>query len=474
MPWKKLRRISLRSSLALLLLPALLAAALVNLRMTDHDALEAANAAYDRSLLGALKSIDANISTASGGLSVELPYRMFEFFELTASGAVYFRVATLDGLVELGSADLPMPPAPLRQGMPVFYDAEYFGESVRLVAYQRKLDRPLPRSAANELLIQVGESTRSRQQFTSRFVSRAVARDAVVLLAMLVYAALAMTVALRPLAVLAKRVRERKADDLTPLPAGELPADILPLVAAVNQQMQRTQTLVSQQREFLDDASHQLRTHLTTLQLQVGYALREQDVAQIQPALQAIRKELGEASRSTHQLLTLARSDTAAVKLQDVDLAALIREVVMDLMPRAGLRGIDLGVTGSPVAAKADVGLLREALLNLVANAIDHTPAGGAVTVSAAADAAGASLNVEDNGPGLSAAQRENLGRRFVRGQEPGKPGTGLGLAIARSIAQRHGGVLRLEAREGGAGLHAILWWPRSATQLLVPDGGTT
>eukprot|EP01035_Chromulina_nebulosa_P068846 gene68846-94348_t len=106
----RLRRASLWQRLALLLFPALLVVTGLELWMTRHDALAAANAAYDRSLLGALKSIDANISTASGGLSVELPYTMFEFFELTASGQVFFRVSTSDGLVELGSADLPAPP----------------------------------------------------------------------------------------------------------------------------------------------------------------------------------------------------------------------------------------------------------------------------------------------------------------------------------------------------------------------------
>ena len=101
-----LRRSSLWLRMALFMLPALLLVTGAELWMTRHDALESANAAYDRSLLGALKSIDANISTASGGLSVELPYTMFEFFELTASGHVYFRVASSDGLVELGNAVL--------------------------------------------------------------------------------------------------------------------------------------------------------------------------------------------------------------------------------------------------------------------------------------------------------------------------------------------------------------------------------
>jgi len=172
----RLRRASLWQRLALLLFPALLVVTGLELWMTRHDALAAANAAYDRSLLGALKSIDANISTASGGLSVELPYTMFEFFELTASGQVFFRVTTSDGLVELGSADLPAPPDELAMGMPAFYDATYFGEAVRLAAYRRDLDRASAGSNGRSVLIQVGESTRSRQEFTARFVR---GRDAV-------------------------------------------------------------------------------------------------------------------------------------------------------------------------------------------------------------------------------------------------------------------------------------------------------
>ncbi|HJS01988.1 MAG TPA: sensor histidine kinase N-terminal domain-containing protein, partial [Variovorax sp.] len=184
MRWKwpeRLRQASLWQRLAWLLLPVLVAVTALELWMTRHDALEAADAAYDRSLLGALKSIDANISTASGGLSVELPYRMFEFFELTASGQVFFRVATSDGLVELGSADLPAPPGTLASGVPVFYDAPYFEEPVRFAAYRRALEQAPAGSEARSVLVQVGESTRSRQEFTRRFVRRAALRDALVL-----------------------------------------------------------------------------------------------------------------------------------------------------------------------------------------------------------------------------------------------------------------------------------------------------
>ena len=457
----RLRRASLWRLLALLLLPLLAVVTGVELWMTRHDALEAANAAYDRSLLGALKSIDANISTASGGLSAELPYSMLEFFELTASGNVYFRVASSDGLVELGNADLPLPAGALEPGVPRFYDATYFGESVRLAAFRRALDRAEP---ASTVLVRVAESTRSREDFTARFVRRAVQRDALVLALMVLGTAALLAVALRPLARLAREVQARSSDDMTPLASGDLPADIRPLVDAVNQQMARTQDLVAQQRQFLDDASHQLRTHLTTLQMQIDYARREGDGRQVQHTLAAIGGEIARATRSTQQLLALGRSDTAAVELTPFDLAALLRTVALELLPQARAKQIDFGIhtPAAGIEAVGDSGLLREALTNLAANAIAYTPAQGTVTVSAAGDSLGWSISVEDNGPGLPAEERDALGQRYRRGSQATAGGSGLGLAIARSIAERHRGSLRLQARAEGPGLLAILWWPRA------------
>jgi two-component system sensor histidine kinase TctE len=256
-------RASLRARLLALLLPALALLSAVGWWFTRSDAVAASNAAYDRSLLGAIKALELNVSTASGGLAVELPYRLFEFFELTASGSVHFRIASADGLVEIGSPDLPQPPQPLRTGEPQFYDASYFGEPLRLGALKRPL--PAPGGEAREIIIQVAESTVSRQRFTDAFVRRALQRDGL-LLALLVAAVVAVsTVVLRPLARLAAETRGRAADDLAPLDAAGLPADLQPLVDAVNQQLARTTQLTDQRRRFVDDASHQLRTPLTTL-----------------------------------------------------------------------------------------------------------------------------------------------------------------------------------------------------------------
>ncbi|WP_260675393.1 sensor histidine kinase [Comamonas aquatica] len=459
------RRSTLWQRLALWLLPALLLVMSLELWMTRQDALAAANAAYDRSLLGALKSIDANISTASGGLSVELPYRMFEFFELTASGQVFFRVATSDGLVELGSADLPEPAQPPDLATPVFYDAVYFGEPLRVAAYRRALGGVQDAPSQASVLLQIGESTRSRQEFSDRFVRGAMRHDALVLLLLLSGSAVVLMVALRPLARLAREVQSRSANDLTHIDDGDLPADVRPLVAAVNQQMRRSQELIAVQREFLDDASHQLRTHLTTLQMQVDYARRTDDAGQVRTALDALANEIGRATRSAQQLLALGRSDTAAVAMVPVDLQALLRAVALQWLPQARAKRIDLGLQPSAapaLVAVGDPGLLHEALSNLVANAIAYTPVQGSITLSATADAHDWSLQVEDSGPGLTEAERAALGQRFRRGANAGQGGFGLGLSIVRTIAQRHGGRLLLAARSAGPGLHAMIVWPCS------------
>ncbi|MFS2034086.1 sensor histidine kinase N-terminal domain-containing protein [Polaromonas sp. CT11-55] len=468
MRWKRREGRSLRAALLLLLLPMLGAITALELWMTDRDATDAANSAYDRSLLGAVKSIAANVSTESGGLSVELPYRMFEFFELTANGQVYFRIASSDGLVELGSADLPPAPGTLGLETPVFYDAHYFGEAVRVAAYRMPTGKP--GMAGNDdhatVLIQVAENVQSRQEFTWRFMALAIWRDGVVFLLTLLCVALGVSLALRPLARLAAEVGARRPDDLAPVRGTDLPAEVRPLVAAVNQQMARTQQLATQQRAFIDDASHQLRTHLTILQMQVDYVIGEADAARKAEAIAALRDEIGRSTHTTNQLLTLARSDSAVLNAQPIHLAAIARDVALRCMPAARAKGIDLGVSGRETddMAEGDAEFLKEALLNLAANAVAHVPAGGVVTVTFSSDMLGWSLGVTDNGAGLSEALRNTLGQRFSRQRDQAAraSGSGLGLAIARAVAERHGGALRLDIPESGTGLHASLWWPRS------------
>ncbi len=458
--WKKTQRLTLRTKVLALLIPGMLCILGVELWLTRSDALEAANAAYDRSLLGAIRSLDLNVST-DAGLAVELPYRLFEIFQLTATGDVYFRVASADGLVEIGSPDLPKPPESPPVGQPYFYDATYFGELVRVGFYVRTLDKPLSPGGARELVIQVAENVESRRQFTRSFVQRAALRDGSLIALIGLMLAGLMALALRPLSLMAAHVAARNPSDLRPLNVGGLPSDIRPLVEAVNQQMARTQEVLGRERAFLDDASHQLRTPLATLRAQVDYGLRESDPEKIQDALHALSEQLDDAVRSTNQLLAMARTDTASIQLERVDLEAVVREVALKLLPQARAKDLDFGVgiPRSPCTADGDPALLKEALSNLAHNAITYTPHRGMVTLSAAADSLGFSLTVLDDGPGVGDDVQSRLGERFVKGR--GSNGAGLGLAIAKTISERHGGTLRLRPGDNDKGVQANIWWPR-------------
>jgi two-component system sensor histidine kinase TctE len=470
---------SLRRTLLVVLLPGLLVVMGLEIVVSWRNALAAANAAFDRSLLGAIKAMDANISTASGGLSVELPYRMLEFFELTASGQVFYRVASGDGLVEIGDALLPAPPRPLEDAVPQFHDADYFGIPVRVGTYARQLDRPLSQgSHSSRVIIQVAETLESRQDFTRRLVLEAVARDLLLLAAALALVVLAVHAGLRPLQRLRTDVAQRRSDDLTPIRADQVPQEVQPLVDAINQHTQRYQQALHDRRQFIDDASHQLRTPLTTLATQTSYALRATDPTQREAALQAIKTQVDDAIRQTNQMLALARADAMELQVEPLDLHALAERVTRRLWPLARQQGIDLGLEpldGTPTEPLTDAhaqpqghaALLEEALANLLHNALQHTPAGGQVTVQAGVLAGKAVLRVADNGPGMPAADRARVGQRFLRVADPAAPqaphGTGLGLAIAHAIAQRHGGRLRLEEAHPGQaapGLRVGVEWP--------------
>lgn len=471
MSWPVLQRmhaLSLRRALLVLLVPGLLLVGAAEVWQTWRTAVDAANAAYDRSLLGAIKAMDANISTASGGLAVELPYRMLEFFELTASGHVYFRVATENGLVEIGSADLPPPTGVLVTGQPVFRDAVYFDDPVRVGSYARVLDKPLGGQVAGQrLVIQVAETLESRQAFTRTLVLQAIARDVLLLVVATGLMVLAVSWALRPLARLRGEVQARSPQDLRPIDALSIPAEVLPLVDAINFHIERNRQQTEARQRFVDDASHQLRTPLTTLTTQVGFALREVDPDRQREVLMAIKNQLEETIRQTNQMLALARVDSAELALEVTDVTLIAEKLTRDWWLEARDSGIDLGFEPDhqPLLLNVHSALLKEALSNLLHNAIRYTPRGGQVTVKLRHNTDSGIIAVLDSGPGLSTEEIDRAGDRFFRGSNSTQPGSGLGLAIVRSIATRLGGELRLGANPEGPGLIASVVLPLASNE---------
>ncbi|WP_435167603.1 sensor histidine kinase [Falsirhodobacter sp. 1013] len=456
-------------TLALWMLPTLLLLMMASLLLTAQSLREVADSAYDRSLNGAIRAIDLNISTQSGGLSVELPYPLFESFQATASGEVLFRISTDDGLVQIGDALLPPPPA-LQAGDIKFYDATYFGRAIRVGAFKRPLDPPLYGAKAGQsLIVEVAETTGSRVAFLRTVLFRAALRDIAALMAAALMISVGVHAALRPLRALRDRLDRRASDDLRQVDPTGLPRDVQPLVRSVNRLVERHRLQSEAQRRFIDDASHQLKTPLSVLGAQIDLASRLDDLGKVREVLAAMRGITGRSARLTSQLLTLAHARNATTwadqKTEAAPVPELLDEVVRLHLAAARRRRILLEIEAEPdlPILHLSEALLFEAISNLLDNAITASPERGSIILAAARAGDQVRIEVRDQGPGLSDRLRE----RFESGQRFGMAtrrrvadgGTGLGLSIVQEIARAFRGELRLTNRAEG-GLSAILCIP--------------
>jgi two-component system sensor histidine kinase TctE len=286
-------------------------------------------------------------------------------------------------------------------------------------------------------------------------------RDSVMLVLIWLGVGLGLAFGLRPLINLVRQVGSRQSADLTPLPKEAIPSELQPLIVAINHQLLRTENLMSERRSFIDDASHQLRTPLAVLQMQIDFVLREADPTAKHEALVSLSKELGHAIRGTNQLLSLAESDAANVERVSFNLAELVREVVLVLLPLANDKNIDLGIeiADLELIAMGDSYLLSQALSNVIHNAIQHGNENGVVTVSAEVNSSEFVIKVVDDGPGIAADVMARLGHRFAKGK--GSRGSGLGFAIAQSVMSAHGGQLAVQLLKHKSGTEVSLVWPK-------------
>ncbi|MDG4552390.1 MAG: ATP-binding protein [Candidatus Contendobacter sp.] len=271
---------------------------------------------------------------------------------------------------------------------------------------------------------------------------------------------------LRPLHRVTADIQHRRPGALEPVAAERLPAEITPLVHALNDLLARLAHTLDAQRQFIADAAHELRTPLTAVRLQAEMAQRAVDPAERAETLGELRAGLLRASHLVEQLLAMARLDAAPATgpVERVDLLDVAKRVVAEFAPIADDRHLDLGLLPSDAATVAgDPGELRTLLGNLVDNALRYTPTGGRVDVQVQSAETEAVLTVGDTGPGIPAAERERVFDRFYRGAQATAPGSGLGLAIVQRIADRHQATIRLEDVEPGGGLRVIVRWP-SAT----------
>lgn len=457
---------SIRKTLFLWVLPTLFFGMAVSLRLSVDLLEEQAESAYDRTLAGVLQSINANISTEQGGLALEEPYRLLEFFHMAVDGQAYYHVAIDDGLAEIGFSELPRPAHIPNENQIYFHTGEYLGgQMVRTATLIRPMVADDPKDT-RRLIVQVGESLEERQAFLERLIWRSIWRDVFALFWTASILALGIMSALVPMQQMRRRLAKRNAGDLRPLEVADLPKEIVPLVTELNHLMGRVVEQNKRQHQFLHDASHQLRTPLSILKTQVSFALREPEPAEVKQALVAMANTIRRATRLTNQLLNLARVQHTAttqdyVLKEVVDLRYLLRQSIDHLEVVALTKDIHVqsDVETGPFLLKGDPILLQEAIVNLLDNALRYSPAQATVYISLKRiNAAQIQICIEDEGAGMSERDLRTAGHRFRRGtQGKDQNGAGLGLAIVKFITELHDGQLILRPSTSHSGLAASL-----------------
>ena len=460
-------QLSLKRQLLLwLLLPQLLLW-LVGGTLAYRIALSYAEKGIDQSLTQSVRSLARQVKPVGSGLLIDFPKAAQAIMEEDPDDKVSYMVSSPPGQFVLGNAKLPEPHAQVMLRLksdpePQLYQTmvdmpEQGVRALRIAA----LELPFGDAGSPQRMrVQVAKSLAVRERIAQELVFDMIVPLLLLgaVLGVLVYAGIAR--GLLPLARLQSKLQDQSnagsrstasiATPFSPIALQQAPQEVHSLAGAVNQLLATVQRSITQEKRFVNDAAHQLRTPLAGLQTQLDLALAERDSQALQERLKKVRTGVERASHLVHQLLQLARSE-ADVPMLPTDLLHLVRSLAQEAAPAALAAGVDFGFESEKAALTdsfmrpANAMLLREALSNLIDNAVRYAGAGTSVTLRVRTQAGHVVLEVEDNGPGVPPQELARIFERFYRASDaPG--GAGLGLAIVQEIAFRHGGSVSAQA----------------------------
>jgi len=265
----------------------------------------------------------------------------------------------------------------------------------------------------------------------------------------------------RPIAQLASEVEQRDDQQLHPMDEQHLPSEIRAFVLAINGLLGRVAGAMDEQRRFVADAAHELRSPLAALSLQAERLAAAPMPALAQQRLATLQLGIERGKQLVEQLLALAAAQEGGASAETAVVHEVFRQVLEALWPLAEAKGIDLGVEPGPALTLPLSPLALHTLVrNLLDNAIRYTPPGGRVDLAVALADGGALIQVRDSGPGIAEAERERVFDPFYRSLGTRESGSGLGLSIVQAIAVRHGARVSLATNPSGTGLCASVRFP--------------
>lgn len=328
--------------------------------------------------------------------------------------------------------------------------------------------RILVRTRADGSRVAVGQLTRYRHEIATGSALRAVVPFAVLIPCLMLLVGVVIRYSFGPVARLAMKLDAGEADQLAELPVDGMPEELRPFIQSINRLLGRVAVLLDQQRRFVADAAHELRSPLTALSVQAENLQHAELPPDSRARLAALQTGIRRTAHLLEQLLALARYESvSASPAQASAFDQVANGVIADLLPAAQSRAVDLGFERiESVMVRADATALAVVVRNLVDNALRHTPDGGRVDLYLYAERTDAVFRVEDTGRGIGEPELARVFEPFFRGRRSQGEGSGLGLSIVRRIVQSLRGRVALENMSAGAGARAVVTIP------LAQDGG--
>ncbi|MCB5189930.1 sensor histidine kinase [Methylobacillus arboreus] len=444
---------SLRRKLLRWLLVALSALVAVGIVTDYFMALEPAREVYDQHLLKLAYNLERSLPSDQARWQASYPEieRTLLRSEQDSYDSAKAAIFDLQGRFIAGVQDLPIRAAG-NDNKPLFYEAEYKGDPIRVVVFK---------SQSLDAVFYLAETTYKRNRLVQKTLLHMIVPELVFAIFSIVVLWIGVGRGLQPLAQIRAQINARSETDLSPMDEGKAPVEIREIIVALNSLLARLDHSLKLQNQFLANAAHQLRTPLAGLQMQLELASDQtpEDRAQSHERMLVSTRRI---VRLANQLLALARAEGEGEvnKFTPLDISHAIEAMAAEWLARAYDKGIDLGFNLESAQVSGSLWQIQEMLANLVDNALRYTPVDGNITIRCMQHGSEVWIEVEDSGPGIAPDQRENVFNRFFRLDE-NQEGCGLGLAIVREIVRHHGGKITLETPEHAQGTLVRITLPR-------------
>lgn len=419
---------------------------------------------HDRTLQTVLLTLSEHMQGNENELVTE---NLLEVLTEFLGDQFFYHFVAPDNVWVIGYGGVPLRPSDvtLGNGELVFYDGQYQGAAVRAVTAKQFVSRE---GLQGWTTLTVWQRTRQRQVYALDLFTDTLIRLALLVAMAGLVAWWAVARGLRPLDDLRDAVAKRSPDDLSPIRRA-VPTELRPVAQTMNALFQRVSAAGSARERLIGDAAHQLRNPVAALQTQSQNILTAHSLAEAQSRAEGLVESTTHLGRLVEQMLVSARSNAGAVSTDElIDLVALASQVSRAHGSRAIERHQELAFDSNveSIIVRGHEGLLREAIANLIDNAIRHNPEGIAIDVSVTSAEGNGSVmfSVSDTGPAISAEQFEGLTAAFSTGAGE-TAGSGLGLSIVADIVRLHGGSMDIEAASGADGKAVCLRLPLACSE---------